>query len=183
MKKVKYLLFSLLMFLGFGAVVNAASITISPSSNAVTATVNGDDADAWSYCLTYSGPVSPSGGVCVTAGSITNGRSATFTFKTTASGTASFGVGSAEVLKYDATDATVNKGSATVTVNAKNTGVTTNNNGTKKVNDPTPRPNVNASTDATLRVMYIDNFDLTPAFSKDVTEYTLDVKNDVTMES
>ena len=185
MKRLKYLLFSLLLFVVLGHTVNAASISVSPSKNlvtvgdtiTVTATVSGDDADAWSYELTYSGPVSPQGSTSVVAGSITNGRSATFTFKTTASGTATFGIGSAEVLKFDATDAAVSKGSATVTINQKQTGVVNNNTATKYVD--APRANANASTDATLSRLYIDNYEIEPAFSKDVLEYKLDVANDV----
>ena len=185
MKRLKYLLFSLLLFVVLGHTVNAASISVSPSKNSVTvgdtitvtATVNGDDADAWSYELTYSGPVSPQGSTSVVAGSITNGRSATFTFKTTASGTATFGIGSAEVLKFDATDAAVSKGSATVTINQKQTGVVNNNTATKYVD--APRANANASTDATLSRLYIDNYEIEPAFSKDVLEYKLDVPNEV----
>ena len=185
MKKLKYLLFSLVMFIVLGSTVNAASISVNANKSSVTvgdnitvtATVNGDDADAWSYCLTYNGPVSPQGSTCVTAGSITNGRSATFTFKTTASGTATFGVGSYEVLKFDATDAPVTKGSASVTVNQKQTGVVNNTTATKQVE--APRANANASTDATLSRLYIDNYEIEPAFSKDVLEYKLDVANDV----
>ncbi len=185
MKRLKYLLFSLLLFVVLGHTVNAASISVSPSKNSVTvgdtitvtATVNGDDADAWSYELTYSGPVSPQGSTSVVAGSITNGRSATFTFKTTASGTATFSIGSAEVLKYDATDAAVTKGSATVTINQKQTGVVNNQTATKQVD--APRANANASTDATLARLYIDNYEIEPAFSKDVLEYKLDVPNEV----
>ncbi len=185
MKRLKYLLFSLLLFVVLGHTVNAASISVSPSKNSVTvgdtitvtATVNGDDADAWSYELTYSGPVSPQGSTSVVAGSITNGRSATFTFKTTASGTATFGIGSAEVLKFDATDAPVTKGSASVTVNQKQTGVVNNTTATKQVE--APRANANASTDATLSRLYIDNYEIEPAFSKDVLEYKLDVPNEV----
>lgn len=186
MKKIKYLLFSLLMFMVGEMVVNAATISLSVNKNSVTvgdtitvtATVSGDDADAWNYCITYSGPVSPTGGTCVTAGSITNGRSASFSFKTTASGTASFGVGDAQVLKFDASDAVVSKGSASVNVVAKQTNVNSNPNGTiKKVEDP--RPNVNASTDASLKVLYVDGYELNPAFSKDVYEYSFDVENEI----
>jgi hypothetical protein len=169
-----------------GMVVNAATISLSVNKNSVTvgdtitvtATVSGDDADAWTYCLTSSGPVTPTGGVCENAGSITGGRSKSFTFKTTASGTATFGIGNASVLAYDASDSAVNKGSATVDVVAKQTNVTTNQNGTpKKVDDP--RPNVNASTDATLRVLYVDGYELNPAFNKNTYEYSFDVENEI----
>ena len=186
MKKIKYLLFSMLMFMMGGMVVNAATISLSVNKNSVTvgdtitvtATVSGDDADAWTYCITSSGPVSPTGGVCENAGSITGGRSKTYTFKTTASGTATFGIGTASVLNYMAEDSAINKGSATVNVVAKQTNVNSNPNGTiKKVDDP--RPNVNASTDATLKTLYVDGFELNPAFSKDVYEYSFDVENEI----
>lgn len=185
MKKVKYLLFSILLFGMFGIVANAATISVKANKSTVTvgdtititATVSGEDADAWSYCLTYSGSVSPNGGLCVEAGSITNGRSSSFSFKATASGTAKFGIGSASVLDYAANDSPISKGSATVTINAKSSGVTSNPSGSSNKNPS--KNNSNASTDANLKSLSVEGYDIVPNFDKNVKDYTLEVENNV----
>ena len=124
---MKKILFSLLMFIIMSSTIKAANIDVKVNSNSVTVgdniivivSVNGDDADAWTYCLSYDGPVEPQVSTCVIAGGLISGRNATFLFKTTGDGIASFGIDHAEVLNYESNASEVVKGSDIVIVSKK----------------------------------------------------------------
>ena len=182
--KKRYLLFVLLTFIFGLGICNAASISVRASTNQVTVgstfnvtvTVNGvgqgaGNVGAWKYCVDYNSTnltlVSPSS-PCVNDGVVgLKQASATYTFK--ANTTADNTIGLSGVLLYDYESEQpmeVNKGSVTVRANLQEAN--------KQIND-----NVNLSTNANLRILEVVGYTLTPEFSKDKTEYTLDVAGDV----
>ena len=182
--KKRYLLFVLLTFiLGLG-VCNAASISVRASASevkvgstfTVTVTVNGvgqsaGAVGAWKYCLDFNNtnltlvsPASP----CVNDG-VVGLRQATATYTFKANTTAENVIGLSGVLLYDydsEQSLPVEKGSAKVNASLQETN--------KQIND-----NSNLSSNANLRILEVVGYTLTPEFSKDKTEYTLEVPGDV----
>ena len=113
MKKVKYLLFSIVMFMMFIGTSNAASLGVSASTrsavvgNTITVTVSASGAAGWEYCLNYDSSLfkltsagSDTGGACVRVGSLLTGYSkVTFKLKAIKSGTSTISL--RDAVMYD----------------------------------------------------------------------------------
>ncbi len=174
MKKLKYLLFTILMMFVGILTVSAASFTVKASAttvtigNTVSITVNASGAAGWEYCLNYNQDVfkltssgSDTGGACVKTGSTLTGyASVTYKFQALKSGSGTFSV-SGQAYDDDGNALQSSAGSVNVTAKTKE------------------EIQASYSSNANLRVLEVVNYTLTPEFNKDVTEYTVDVDSDV----
>ena len=180
----RYLLFVLFTFIFGLGVCNAASISVRASASevrvgstfTVTVTVNGvgqsaGSVGAWKYCLDYNSTnltlVSPSS-PCVNDG-VVGLKEATTTYTFKANTSASNTIGLSGVLAYDyESEQPIDVTRGTVTVRASIEEVS------KQIND-----NSNLSSNNNLRVLEVVGYTLTPEFSKEKTDYTLEVPGDV----
>jgi hypothetical protein len=176
MKKVKYLLFAVIMFVSLIGTSYAASLGVSASTksavvgNTISVTVSASGAAGWEYCLNYDSSVfrltsagSDTGGACVKTGSTLIGYSkVTFKFKAIKSGTGTFSLRDAVMYGDDGNPLSSSKGSVTVTARTQ----------------AEIQASYNANAD--LKSLGVDGFEITPAFNKNTLEYALTVENNVT---
>ena len=176
MKKVKYLLFAVIMFVSLIGTSYAASLGVSASTksavvgNTISVTVSASGAAGWEYCLNYDSSVfrltsagSDTGGACVKTGSTLIGYSkVTFKFKAIKSGTGTFSLRDAVMYGDDGNPLSSSKGSVTVTARTQ------------------AEIQASYSANADLKSLGVDGFEITPAFNKDTLEYALTVENNVT---
>lgn len=176
MKKVKYLLFAVIMFVSLIGTSYAANLGVSASTksavvgNTISVTVSASGAAGWEYCLNYDSSVfrltsagSDTGGACVKTGSTLIGYSkVTFKFKAIKSGTGTFSLRDAVMYGDDGNPLSSSKGSVTVTARTQ------------------AEIQASYSANADLKSLGIDGFEITPAFNKDTLEYALTVENNVT---
>lgn len=175
MKKIKYLLFSLLVFGSFTLVSNAASLTVSTNKktvvvgSTVTVTVTASGASGWEYCLNYNTSVfslvssnSDTGGACVRTGSTLTGYSkVTYTLKASKSGSGNITVKDYAMYGDDGGSVATSVNSVSVTAKTQ------------------AEIEASYSTNANLKNLTVDGFTISPEFSKSTFEYELEVENDV----
>lgn len=176
MKKVKYLIFAVIMFVSLIGTSYAASLGVSASTrnavvgNTISVTVSASGAAGWEYCLNYDSSVfrltsagSDTGGACVKTGSTLIGYSkVTFKFKAIKSGTGTFSLRDAVMYGDDGNPLTSSKGSVSVTARTQ------------------AEIQASYSANADLKSLGVDGFEITPAFNKNTLEYALTVENNVT---
>lgn len=175
MKKIKYIVYAfLLVFLSVG-VTNAASLNVSANKktvtvgSTVTVTVNASGAAGWEYCIAYDSSMltltsasSDTGGACVKTGSTLIGYSSVkYTFKANKSGTSTVSLRSAVMYGDDGNEISSSKGSVTLTARTQ------------------AEIEASYSTNADLKSLAVEGYEITPAFSKNGLEYSLEVENDV----
>lgn len=178
MKRIKYLLFSLLLGIIMVGSVNAAGISVSASKMnvtvgntfKVTVTVTGTGttsgtAMAWEYCLDYDSSklTLVDGATCVNDGVLgLVSPTQTYTFKAKTSGTSKISVKNAAV--YDAiTEAAMAGNFGGVTITAKTQA----------------EIQASYSTNADLKALSVTNYEISPEFNKDTLEYNLEVENEI----
>lgn len=178
MKKIKYLLYVLIICL-FGTIsVKAASISVKTNATTVavgntikvTVTVNntGQSAGkvgAWEYCISYDSSklTLTSGTTCVLDGTVgLTSASTTFTFKAIASGSSKVTVKNYLLSDYD-TEMPMSTTAGSVTIKSRTQA----------------EIEASYSTNANLKELAITDYQLTPAFDKNTTDYTLEVPNEV----
>ena len=176
MKKVKYLLFAVIMFVSLIGTSYAANLGVSASTksavvgNTISVTVSASGAAGWEYCLNYDSSVfrltsagSDTGGACVKTGSTLIGYSkVTFKFKAIKSGTGTFSLRDAVMYGDDGNPLSSSKGSVTVTARTQ------------------AEIQASYSANADLKTLGVDGFEITPVFNKNTLEYALTVENNVT---
>ncbi len=177
MKKLRYLLFILFIYVvGFG-MCEAASLSVSASKKTVTVgstvkvTVNASGAAGWEYCISYddsmlslsSSTVGNNGSQsCVLTGStLTGGSSVEFVFKARKSGTSTVSVRSAAMYNDAGNEINFSKGSVSITARTQ------------------AEIEASYSDNAYLSNLRVVDYEITPEFKKDVYEYDLEVENDV----
>lgn len=175
MKKIKYLLFFLLFSIMGVNYVDAASLSLSANKstvvvgNTVTVTVSASGAAGWEYCLSYDSSIfeltstnSDTGGACVLTGSTLIGYSkVTFTLKAKKSGSSTVTLKSNNMYDDYGKEISHSKGSVTLTTKTQ------------------AEIEASYSTNADLKSLSIDGYDLTPEFSKNTLKYSLEVENEV----
>lgn len=177
MKKVKYLFSFILVFFASVMCVSAASFKITTNKSTVavgnsvkiTVAVSGSDAAGWEYCLNYdtsvftlSSATSDTGGKCVKTGSTLTGyKTVTYTLKAKKSGSSTFSLSGAAIYNDDL--ALISSSYNTVTVKAKTQ----------------EEIEASYSTNADLKSLSVDGYEITPKFDKDTLEYSLEVENEV----
>lgn len=171
----KYLIFTFVLFLVCIISVKAASFSVKSSSTNVkvgstfNVTVSVSGAAGWEYCVAYDSSVfsfvssgADTGSTCVKTGSTMTGYSSVkYTFKAIKSGSGTFSIKDANAYNDDAEVISASKGS--VTVSAKTQA----------------EIEASYSTNADLKSLGVEGFEISPAFARDTLEYTLDVENDV----
>ena len=174
-RKIKYLIFTLVLGLVFTVSVSAASFSVSTNKssvvvgNTVKVTVKVSGAAGWEYCVNYDSSMftltsagSDTGGKCVKTGSTMTGYSSvTYTFKAKQSGSGTFSLSGAQAYNDDGDAISSSKGSATVSAKTQ------------------AEIEANYSNNANLSGLRVEGYTITPAFSSSVTSYSLDVENDV----
>ena len=175
MKKLKYLLFTILvMIIGVG-MTNAASLSVTANKttvvvgNTVTVTVSASGAAGWEYCLKYdtniftlTSATSDTGGTCVKTGSSLIGYSkVTYKLKAKKSGSSVITLKNAAM--YNDNGNQINASVGSVTVKAKTQA----------------EIEASYSTNANLSALRVVDHVISPEFNKDTLEYTLEVENDV----
>lgn len=175
MKRIKYFIFGVLLFIMGANITSAASLSVSASKRTVTVgstvniTVTASGSDGWEYCLNYDSSIfslvsttSDTGGPCVKTGITLIGYSkVNYTLKANKSGSSTIGLRDAAM--YDALGESIQASTGSVTLTAKTQ----------------QEIEASYSTDANLKDLNVDGYELTPEFDKNTTEYTLDVENDV----
>lgn len=175
MKKVRYLVFTLLLFCLGISVTWAASLKVSANKttvvvgNTVTVTVNASGAAGWEYCLNYdssifslSSTTSDTGGACVRTGSTLIGYSkVTFTLKAKKSGSTTFTLKDYAMYGDDGNVLSSTVGSVKVTAKTQ------------------AEIEASYSTNANLKSLSVEGYDITPTFDKDTLEYELEVENEI----
>jgi len=188
MKKVKYIIYLLLMFFLFGYSANAqATLNVNTTSvtpgQSFTASVSMYNAAAWSIHVSASGPVSGCSINVADASSDAMNVSNTFTTTCTATGTGTITIS----LSGDTTDQNGNTSylSGTKTVSVVNQTTVTPNNPTtpatpttpsKPATPSNPKTSDTRSTNNNLKSLKVDGFELVKTGD---TTYTLSVKNSV----
>ncbi len=180
MKRIKYLIFTLLLSIGGIVSVSAASLSVGVSNSSVTVggtvkvTVSASGADAWEYCLDYDSSVfkltnsTADSFSCVRTGSIQGGGSkVTFTLKALKQGSSKIGVRDYSMLDSSANDLSVSAGSKTVTVKEQS-DISTN-----------PKTDTPLNDNAYLKSLEVVGYTLSPAFDKKTQSYEVEVPNDV----
>lgn len=175
MKKVKYIICSLVvMFIGLG-MTNAASLNVTTNKttvvvgNTVTITVNASGAAGWEYCLKYDTDIftltsatSDTGGTCVKTGSSLIGYSkVTYKLKAKKSGSSTITLKNAAM--YDDLGKQISSSVGSVTVKAKTQA----------------EIEASYSTNAYLSSLRVVDYVITPEFKKDTLEYSLEVENEI----
>ncbi|MBR1413338.1 MAG: cadherin-like beta sandwich domain-containing protein [Bacilli bacterium] len=179
--KKKLLMFILSLFL-FIPSVKAVSASIGVSSsgkavvgNTITVTVtlsSGQALGSWDMLLSYDNShlqltsSSAEGGgtkmVGYVSNSSTKSKSYTFKFKALKSGNATVSVGNYSVYAFDESVMSVSGGSKTISIITQE------------------ELEASYSKDNNLKSITVDSYELSPAFNKDTTEYTVTVPADVT---
>ena len=180
MKKIKYLLFTVLLLVISLVRVNAASISVSAGKNVTVGSnfkvnVKVSGAAGWEYCLSfderyfsYVSSNSDTGGLCVKTGSTLTGYAdVTYNFKAIAAGTGAFTINSGSAYDDDGNVLDTSKGAINVVVLAQ-----------KELNPAENQPN-NFSDNANLKSLEVVGYSLTPEFDKNTTTYSLEVENEV----
>ena len=175
MKRIKYLIFTLILGVVGLVNVHAATLTMSRSSSSVTVgnsvkvTVKASGAAGWEYCINYDSSLFKltSGNKCVLGGTLAGNANVTFTFKSLKQGTGTFSLGSVSMLDDNANELKVSKGSVVVTVKAQSE---------INVNPKTDTP---LNDNANLSLLEVEGYELSPKFDKNVTEYSVTVPNDI----
>ena len=183
MRRIKLILFSLVCLLVCVGTVNAASISVSANTKSVivgntvtvSVTVNGTGAakgkvGAWEYCISYDSKYlkltnsTADANTCVKTGAykLTSAKE-TFTFKALKSGTPKVTIKSYGLYDYDTEDQMKNVTIGSVSIKAM----------TQAELEAT------YSTNAKLKSLSVDKYDLNPKFSKSVFKYDVEVPNDV----
>ncbi len=175
MKKIRYIIFSLMvLFIGIG-MTNAASLKVTTNKstvvvgNTVTITVNASGAAGWEYCLKYdtniftlTSATSDTGGTCVKTGSSLIGYSkVTYKLKAKKSGSSVITLKNAAMYNDEGNQIASSVGS--ITVKAKTQA----------------EIEASYSTNANLSALRVVDHVISPDFNKDKLEYTLEVENDV----
>ena len=175
MKKIRYVIFSLLVFILFIGSAKAASLSVSANKSTVivgstvNVTVSANGAAGWEYCLSYdeslfaltSAPTD-TGGKCVLTGSTLIGYSrVTFTLKAKKSGTGTIGLSNYAMYDDNGSAVGVSAGSVRLT------------------NKTQAEIEASYSTNANLKSLVVENYELTPAFDVNTLEYNLEVDNDI----
>ncbi len=183
MKKIKLILFSLGCLLLLSGTVHAASISVSANTKSVivgnsvtiSVTVNGTGASsgkvgAWEYCISYDSKYlkltnsTADANTCVKTGAYKlTGAKETFTFKALKSGTSKVTVKSYALYDYASEDQMKGISVGSVSIKAM----------TQAELEAT------YSTNAKLKSLSVDKYDLNPKFSKSVFKYDVEVPNDV----
>lgn len=183
MKSIKNLLFTIFIWLCGCQFVNAASIGVTTNKTTVvvgstvkvTVTVKGTGTEkgkvgAWTYCVNYDSSVltltdstASGGGKCVNDGVVNLiGATTTFTFKAKASGSANVSIYDAALYDFE-TEAPMSVSAGSVTIKAKTQA----------------EIEASYSTNANLKSLSVDGYDITPKFDKDTLKYSLEVENEV----
>jgi len=179
MKKISYIICSIILFMVGVLVVDAASFSVSSSARNVvvgntfnvTVTVNGTGTSsgsvgAWTYCVSYdssvltlTSPASP----CINDGVVGfSAASTTFTFKAKQSSTSTISLTNAVAYDYiSEQQMDTSKGSVTITARTQSEII------------------ASYSTNADLSDITVEGYELKPSFNKDTLEYELEVENDV----
>ena len=175
MKKISYLIFSCLLFVLCLGYVDAASLGVSANKSTVVVgstvnvTVTASGAAGWEYCLSFdeslftltSAPTD-TGGKCVLTGSTLTGYSkVTFTLKAKKSGSGTVSFSSGAMYDDGGNSVAFSKGSVYLTAKTQ------------------AEIEASYSTNANLRSLGVDGYEITPEFSTDKLEYSLEVENDV----
>ena len=175
MKRIKYLIFTLIVgVIGF-ANVDAAALNMSVSSKSVTVgstvkvTVKASGAAGWEYCLNYDSSVFQltGGEKCILGGTLAGNQSVTFTLKALKQGSSTISLSDVSMLDDAANELGVSPGSATITVKAQN-----------DISSDTKEKT--GSDNAYLRALEVVGYKLTPEFNKKTYSYEVEVPNDVT---
>ena len=168
MKKIKYLLFSLLVCLIGVGFVNAASIKVSANKtnvvvgSTVTVTVKVNGGAGWEYDLSYDSSVfSCSGSTHVLGGTLAGNSSVSFTLKAIKSGSSNISVKNYSVLDDATNSLGVSPNAITVTAKTQ------------------AEIEASYSTNADLSNLTVEGYELSPEFAKNTLEYELTVPNDV----
>lgn len=182
MKKILSIVLAVMLIAGVVPMASAAEakVSISPSASGVTngdqvsfkIVISGSALGAYNYTLSYDssmlefigfsgdGDANGGGGAVIAAGDCGEAKgvasfTTTVSFKTKQVGTANVSLGNMKVADYETMAAATISGSTTSSVNIA------------------AKPE--ASTDNTLKALSVSPSSLSPAFSKDVTEYTMTV--------
>lgn len=173
MKKLNYIIFTFIVFIGFsmGASAGGASLSVSSSSVTVgksfTANANLSGVAAWNIKISASGPVSGCNTSAADSSANADNISKTVSVTCKATGTGNITISlSGDVTSADGTN---NNVSGTRTVSVSN--AVSNNENTKQSKQE--------SVDVSLKSLSVEGYDLTPTFDPSVTEYTLLLSNDV----
>ena len=175
MKKIKYLSYGILLFFVGILVSNAASLKVSANKSTVvvgstvTITVNASGAAGWEYCLNYNSSIfqltsttSDSGGKCVLTGSTLGGFSkVTFTLKAIKRGSATISLDKAFMYNDNGDSISFSKNTVKLTTKTQ------------------AEIEASYSTDADLKSLGVEGYDLSPSFDKNTTSYKLEVGNEV----
>lgn len=171
MRKVsKLILVSILFFMSFMIKVDAASISITASSTKVTVgstvKITGKASSiAGKFSVTSSNSSVLSGG----GSTFLDNSSASYTFKANKAGKATITLKAVDAADYNEKTFNGSK-SITITVVNKSSGSSSSNSN---------KSNTNLSSDNALKTLTVSNGKLTPNFSKEKTEYQVEVENDV----
>ena len=177
MKKVKILISILLAIFLIPITVNAASGSIKVSGtstavvgNKITVTVKISTGDAWQVDLNYdksylqlvSGGGEAGGTYMVNTSTGNSSRKYTFTFKALKKGSTTIKIGSHYVVAGDGSTVDMSTGSKTIKIMTQE------------------ELEASYSKDNSLKSLEVEGFEITPAFSKDVTEYNVNVPEGTT---
>ncbi len=183
MKKFYLLFLGVLAIFIFSPDVFAASSSVSVkassktvvvgSTTKVTVTVSSSDLGAWEYCISYDSSVlkltssTADANTCVKAGYVEKkgqtSSSETFTFKAIKSGSSKVTVKSYAIYSYS-TENIMDTNASSVTIKTM----------TQAELEST------YSTNANLKSITVDNYELIPTFNKNTQEYNVEVPNEVT---
>lgn len=175
MKKIKYFIYGVIVFIVGTSITHAASLSIVTNKRTVTVgstvnvTVTASGAAGWEYCLNYDTSIyslvsstSDTGGACVRTGSTLIGYSkVNYTLRANKSGSSTLGI--RDYAMYNDAGETISATTGSVSLTAKTQ----------------QEIEASYSTDANLRSLNIEGYELTPEFDKNTLEYTLEVENDV----
>lgn len=182
MKKIYVLLLGVFAFLVFSPNVSAANASVNVKANnktlvvgsetKVTVTVSSSDLGAWEYCISYDSSVlkltksTADANTCVKAGYVEKkGQTTsteTFTFKAIKSGSSKVTVKSYAIYSYSA-ETPMNTTASSVTIKTM----------TQAELEST------YSTNANLKSITVDGYELTPVFNKNTLEYKVEVPNEI----
>ena len=175
MKKGMCLIFVLFIFVLGIDFVNAASLGVSANKttvvvgSTVTITVNASGAAGWEYCLNYDSSVlsltssnSDTGGACVRTGSTLTGYSkVTYKLKAIKSGSTTVSLRDAVMYGDDGNAISSSNGSVSIRTRTQ------------------AEIEASYSTNADLKNLSIEGYEISPSFNKDTLEYKLEVENNV----
>ena len=174
MKRIKYLVFTVLVSIMGIISVSAASLSMSTSSKSVTVgssikvTVKASGAAGWEYCLNYDSSVLQltSGDKCILGGTLAGNSSVTFTLKALKQGSSTVSLSDVSMLDDEANELSVSKGSVTITVKAQS-------------DISAPKNESTGSDNAYLKSLEVVGYTLSPEFDKKTQSYEVEVPNEV----